>query len=82
MHIIPGQESVLQTTASEVGKGFTKGDGPFVRGLEAALKSFNVQRQAYYSGTFVGNHVHRTLKVIINGVNFHSSSFTMYMCLI
>ena len=22
-----------------------------------------VQRQAYYSGTFVGNHVHRALKV-------------------
>ena len=54
---------MLKTSESEVGKGFMKGDGPFVRGLDAALKSFNVQRQAYYSGTFVGNHVYRALKV-------------------
>ena len=54
---------MLQASESEVGKGFPKADGPFVRGLEAALKSFNVERQAYYSGTFVGNHVHRALKV-------------------
>ena len=44
-------------------KGFNKEDGPFVRALDRALSSFNVERQAYYSGTFVGNHVHRTLKV-------------------
>lgn len=44
-------------------KGFNKADGPFVLALDAALASFNVQRQAYYSGTFVGNHVHATLKV-------------------
>ena len=44
---------------------FHKGEGPFVRCLDDALASFNVERQAYYSGTFVGNHVHRTLKVII-----------------
>ena len=37
--------------------------GPVVRRLEKALKSFNVERQAYWSGAFVGNHVHRTLKV-------------------
>lgn len=28
-----------------------------------ALASFHVCRQAYYSGTFVGNHVHTSLKV-------------------
>jgi hypothetical protein len=44
-------------------KGFNKEEGPFVRALDRALSSFNVERQAYYSGTFVGNHVHRTLKV-------------------
>ncbi len=44
-------------------KGFKKEHGPFVRSLETALKSFNVERQAYYFGTFVGNHVHATLKV-------------------
>lgn len=44
-------------------KGFNKEDGPFVRTLDNVLSSFNVQRQAYYSGTFVGNHVHRCLQV-------------------
>ncbi len=42
---------------------FQKHDGPFVQALDVALASFNVHRQAYYSGTFIGNHVHRTLKV-------------------
>lgn len=44
-------------------KKLKRKDGPFVQALDAALASFNVCRQAYYSGTFVGNHVHRTLKV-------------------
>ena len=44
-------------------KGFTKNQGPFVKGLDEALSSFNVHRQAYYGGTFVGNHVHASLKV-------------------
>lgn len=44
-------------------KGFKLEEGPFVKRLDEALISFNVRRQAYYSGTFVGNHVHRTLKV-------------------
>ena len=39
--------------------------GPVVRGLEEALKTFNVERQAYWSGAFVGNHVHRILKVMV-----------------
>ena len=38
-------------------------EGPFIIGLDRALKSFNVQREAYYGGTFVGNHVHRWVKV-------------------
>jgi hypothetical protein len=35
-----------------------------VKALDGALKSFKVERQAYYGGTFVGNHVHKTLKVL------------------
>ena len=34
-----------------------------MRALDVALASFNVQRQAYFSGSFVGNHIHRALKV-------------------
>ncbi len=45
------------------GKKLPRKEGPFVKYLDRALGSFNVHRQAYYSGTFVGNHVHRTLKV-------------------
>ena len=56
-------------------KGFNKEDGPFVRALDKALSSFNVERQAYYSGTFVGNHVHRTLKVYTCKVYAH-----VYLC--
>ena len=44
-------------------KGFRLCDGPFVKGLDNALKSFNVHREQYYGGIFVGNHIHRTLKV-------------------
>lgn len=47
-------------------KKLKRKDGPFVRALDAALASFHVCRQSYYSGTFVGNHVHKTLKVLYN----------------
>ena len=43
--------------------GFDKGDGVFAKALDDALASFNVERQAYYSGSFIGNHVHRCLQV-------------------
>lgn len=46
-------------------KGFNKEDGPFVRALDDVLSLFNVQRQAYSSGTFVGSHIHCCLEVYI-----------------
>lgn len=52
-----------QLTALNKKKSLPRKDGPFVKHADAALASFNVHRQAYYSGTFVGNHVHRALKV-------------------
>ena len=51
-----------------VSKKFPRGDGPFVKSLDNVLASFHVQRQAYYSGTFVGNHVHSCLKVQLYNV--------------
>ncbi len=39
-------------------------EGPFVCSLDDALLSFNVQRQAYYSGTLFANHINRPLKVL------------------
>ena len=44
-------------------EGLSRKDGPFIKNLDDTLASFNVVRQAYYIVTFVGNHVHRTLKV-------------------
>ena len=57
------QECNVKEEREKVRKGFTPEEGPFVRALDEALSSFNVQRQAYYGGMFVGNHVHRTLQV-------------------
>ena len=42
---------------------FKRKDGPFFSSLEKSLQSLNVQRQAYHGKTFVGNHVHKLLKV-------------------
>ena len=33
---------------------YDKHEGPFVRCLDEVLVSMNVQRQAYYGGTFIG----------------------------
>lgn len=55
----------------EVVKGrFTPKDGPFFKTLEKSLKGLNVERQAYQGGTFVGNHVHKLLKVNNTFVNY------------
>lgn len=36
--------------------------GPCLSSLEGVLQTFNIKRQAYDSGAFVGNHIHRALK--------------------
>ena len=47
----------------QAGKTFETQEGPFVQSLDMALSSFNVERQAYHGGSFIGNHVHQCLKV-------------------
>ena len=37
--------------------------GPFVKGLDETLQSFNIYRQQYLGGVLVGNHIHKTLQV-------------------
>lgn len=46
-----------------VKKGFDRENGLFVKSLDKALRSFYVERQACCGGTFIGNHVHKALKV-------------------
>ena len=47
-----------------VKKGFSVKEGPFVKKLDSALQSIGVHRQQYFGGAFVGNHVHKALKVL------------------
>ena len=60
----------IGSTAVEVAKftalvkrGYSEKEGPFVKALDTALQSFGVQRQQYFGGAFIGNHVHKALKV-------------------
>lgn len=47
--------------------------------LDTALASFDVQHQAYFSGSFVGNHVHRALKVYITILSSESIKVSVYL---
>ena len=40
-------------------------DGACIQALKETLKSLNVERQAYHSLSFVGNHCHKLLQVEI-----------------
>ena len=63
------QHSILESQGSQgiatVKKGFSEKKGSFVRHLDSALQLIGVQRQQYFGGAFVGNHVHKVLKVHI-----------------
>ena len=48
---------------ANVKKGYSEKEGPFVKTLDSALQSFGVQRQQYFGGALIGNHVHKALKV-------------------
>ena len=50
-----------QALTTELSQGFSTTHGVFVKSLDNALRSFNVESQAYYGGTFIGNHVHSAL---------------------
>ena len=57
------QEKEIEQQKTKMTKGFEKEDGIFVKCLDQALATFNVERQAYHGGSFIGNHIHRALKV-------------------
>ena len=42
---------------------FSRNDGPFVKNLDQARKSFHVEKKAYFGGMFFDNYVHSCLKV-------------------
>lgn len=47
-----------------------------MRSLDKALATFHVERQAYHGGSFIGNHVHRCLKV----KNYHAVVLATELC--
>lgn len=46
-------------------------DGPFFATMEESLKACKVKRQAYQGVTFVGNHIHKLLKVKATEIKVH-----------
>ncbi len=57
------QNAAIEETKKVLEEKFKQKDGPFYRTLDPALAQLHVERQAYHGGTFVGNHVHKLLKV-------------------
>ena len=57
------QAAEIKQLNDKLAQGFKLEEGPFNQGLDRALKSFKVEREAYYGGTFIGNHVNKCLKV-------------------
>ncbi len=57
------QEKEIEQQKTKMIKGFEKEDMIFVKCLDQALATFNVERQAYDGGSIIGNHIHRALKV-------------------
>ena len=63
-------------------KPVSKSDGPFMQAIDKALSSFNVQRQVYYSGIFVGNHVYPCLMVKVSSNVKIKKNNKAYLCTI
>ena len=55
----------MTTLEGKLKKKFNVRDGPFYSTLENSQQQLNVKRQAYQGGTFIGNHVHKLLKVSV-----------------
>eukprot|EP00731_Ephydatia_muelleri_P030963 Em0022g477a len=60
--IVKQLETKIAASTAVVTREFPLNEGPFVKELDMALQSIGVHRQQYFGGTFVGNHVHKTLK--------------------
>ncbi|KAL5515286.1 hypothetical protein EMCRGX_G000435 [Ephydatia muelleri] len=56
-------ETQVRKCRAAVKKGFNEKEGPFVKRLDSALQEIGVQCQQYFGGAFIGNHVHKALKV-------------------
>ena len=44
-------------------------NGPCVQRLDKELQQIGVHPQAYHGGDFIGNHVHKALKVLLLNIN-------------
>ena len=62
-HLVSKKIREIKTVDTFLNKKFKPKDGPHYQTLSQSLDQLNVQRQAYHGGSFVGNHVHKLLKV-------------------
>eukprot|EP00731_Ephydatia_muelleri_P017324 Em0010g422a len=65
-------EAKVAKCIAAVERGYPEKEGPFVKILDNALQSFGVQRQQYFSGAFIGNHVHKALQNYIDEAQAHA----------
>lgn len=68
----------ITNCTATVKKGFSATDGPFVKELDSALQSIGVHRQQYFGGAFIGNHVHKALKVQYNFKRSDHATSSLY----
>ncbi|KAL5466669.1 hypothetical protein EMCRGX_G030813 [Ephydatia muelleri] len=61
--IVKQLETKIAASTAVVTREIPLNEGPFVKELDMALQSIGVHRQQYFGGNFVGNHVHKTLKL-------------------
>jgi hypothetical protein len=57
------QEKKISDLKRASSEEFDIDEGPFCRALDTALGTFKVYREAYFGGTFTGNHAHKCLQV-------------------
>ena len=73
MNLLSTQEQQIDSFRSE--ELFPNEEGPCVN-VDRALHRIRVERQAYYSGTFVGNHVDKCLNMLCK-IHFLGLKFDM-----
>ena len=72
------QDEKIANIKQQCKDGFPLEDGPFVMELDWTLARLNVQRQAYYAGSFIGNRAHQCLQVLKKLLNIkHENYFVL-----
>ena len=71
------KEEKVKTLRETIQMDFNLEEGPYIKGIESCLTSLGVCRQWYYGGIFVGNHVHKILKVCMRNALWSLSEVSL-----